>query len=219
MKDTFKAALRRASCAAMLGTPILAGCATGGGGALPEQIVLGRDANDEPCRADRSFKDADQGPFEYDYAIGCRGVTASRTVGAVSRVPVSDARREESAACGAASTVPVAGIGPVEARRCFDTALNAETIVVEFQDDGYRYRGSAVPAVVGPMEQALRVIARGARPPQQKPRPLRWRSPIWRRHQRRKPALPPRLRSTRRTCSSRASRSTARAATSTPPAS
>ena len=165
MKDTFKAALRRASCAAMLGTPILAGCATGGGGALPEQIVLGRDANDEPCRADRSFKDADQGPFEYDYAIGCRGVTASRTVGAVSRVPVSDARREESAACGAASTVPVAGIGPVEARRCFDTALNAETIVVEFQDDGYRYRGSAVPAVVGPMEQALRVIARRARPP------------------------------------------------------
>lgn len=142
----------------------LAACATGSAvpvTALPDSFALGRASNGEPCVASRNFKDRMlQGARRSGYLINCRGSAASRAVGTVSAVPAGMAMpADEMKYCGPASTVTLAGFGPVQAQRCFDPALAAPTVVVNATRGGYRLRGSAVPSVVGPMEGAFKALA------------------------------------------------------------
>lgn len=148
-----------ASCTALL----LAGCA---GSSLEtaraDTLSLGRNAAGEPCQATRSWSDpALNGLFDASYAIGCRNVAASRSLGFV-RVVASEQRGiatvESTLSCGAASPAVIPGIGRVEARRCYDSTIGSETVAFAFNRSGRRVIGSAVPAVQGPLEEALRLI-------------------------------------------------------------
>ena len=149
---------------ALSGTAILlAGCATSAlERARADVMGLGRNAAGEPCQATRSWSDpALNGLFDASYAINCRNVSASRSLGFV-RVIASEQKGisavESTLSCGAASRAVVPEIGRVEARRCYDSTIGGETLAIAFNRDGRRIIASAVPSVQGPLEEALRLI-------------------------------------------------------------
>jgi tetratricopeptide (TPR) repeat protein len=149
------------SCTALL----LAGCAQSQLElARADTLSLGRNAAGEPCQATRSWSDpALHGLFDASYAIGCRNVAASRSLGFV-RVIASEekgiAAVESTLSCGAPGQVVVPEVGRVEARRCYDSTLGSETVVFALNRSGRRIIGSAVPSVQGPLEEGLRIILR-----------------------------------------------------------
>ncbi len=132
---------------------------------LADAFVAGRDANGEPCSASRSWNDPGApDPFAKAFAITCRGVAASRRQGTAYAYPAA-APAAPAALCGAPVSQPMAGIGAVETRACFDPALGVPVTVIRFRQGGYTYVGSAVATAVGPLEVALRVLAGRAAPP------------------------------------------------------
>lgn len=146
---------------------LLAGCvSTRTELASADSLSLGRNAGDDPCRADRTWGDAAvPGQFDRSYVITCRGVTASRAVGFLRAVvdrPEAVAAVEASLACGEARPVSLEGIGTVDARRCFDRALGEQVVVLSFRHGDRRVIASAVPAVLGPLEQGMKQLAGGA---------------------------------------------------------
>lgn len=151
----------------LIGTGAFAGCAsTRTELASADSLSLGRNAGDDPCRADRTWGDASvPGQFDRSYVITCRGVTASRAVGFLRAVvdrPEAVAAVEASLACGEMRPVALEGIGTVDARRCFDRALGEQVVVLSFRHGDRRVIASAVPAVLGPLEQGVRQLAGGA---------------------------------------------------------
>ena len=141
----------------------LAGCATTGqlGASRSDTLSLGRNAAGEPCQAARDWRDpAVPGMFDESYAISCRNVAASRALGIV-RVVDAAARGSVDAtlSCGAASDVTLPDLGRASARRCFDTALGAESVAIELSRGGRLYLASATPSILGPTEEALRIVA------------------------------------------------------------
>lgn len=138
---------------------MLGGCSTRHPAlSLQDRIPLGRDLNNDRCRADRVYRDAQlTKSFDAAYTIACGGVTASKALGRVSsvRTPVA----EDDAACGPESQAQLAGVGSVRARRCFDQAIGAETVVIAFERGGLHYRGASLASVQGPMERALKTLA------------------------------------------------------------
>ena len=147
------------SCTALL----LAGCAQSQVDlARADTLSLGRNAAGEPCQATRSWSDpALNGLFDASYSITCRNVAASRSLGFV-RVIASEekgaAAVEATLSCGAPGQAALPEIGRVEARRCYDRTIGAETVAFAFDRDDRRIIGSAVPSVQGPLEEALRMI-------------------------------------------------------------
>jgi tetratricopeptide (TPR) repeat protein len=157
--------LQRNALAVALGSTamLLASCAGSSFEVAQDRsLALGRNAAGERCDANRTFDDdAVKGLFDVSYAINCRNVAASRSLGfirAIEDKPEAVARVEATLRCGAPAPVALEGVGRVEARRCFDSAVGAETVAISFERGDRRIIGSASPAVLGPMEEGLRLI-------------------------------------------------------------
>ena len=108
-----------------LGPLLLLGCATGPS-SLADKTDLGRGVDQgELCEANRNFANpAAKDMFDEAYDLHCRGWTGSEWVGQLFSVKDSpaarkalDSAREAYLVCGAAGTLDVPGIGPVEARQ------------------------------------------------------------------------------------------------------
>jgi tetratricopeptide (TPR) repeat protein len=131
--------------------------------AQDRSLALGLNSAGERCDANRTFDDdAIKGRlFDVSYAINCRNVAASRSLGfirAIEDTAEAVAAVEATLKCGAPAQVSLEGVGPVEARRCFDSAVGAETVAISFERGDRRIIGSASPAVLGPMEEGLRLV-------------------------------------------------------------
>ena len=128
----------------------------------PDSYSLGRNAADEPCQASRNWRDpAITDSFDESWSISCRNVAASRSIGSV-RVLF---RGEDRAAitqtlnCGEARAVRIERIGEVQARRCYDSLLGAPTVSFNARVRGRTVIVSASETVLGPAEEAVRLIA------------------------------------------------------------
>jgi hypothetical protein len=141
----------------------LGGCATQG--RLPDRFAVGRDGSGARCTANRSWTDTKEaGTFDLAYALSCEGAEASRTIGTVTAIPARKRTAEVDTACGAATSVTLAGIGAAEARRCFSEALAGPAVVIRFTRGGTSYRGVATTAAAAPMERTLAAIATSSVP-------------------------------------------------------
>lgn len=155
----------RPALAALLGTAsLLAACASNGSleATRADRLLLGRNAAGDPCTATRTGSDAVLGnPFDFSFAISCRNVSASRSIGFIRSTPdpKSVARIEETLSCGAPSMIQLEGVGEAEARRCFDRTIGEQTVAVRFKRGDRTIIGTAVPSVLGPFEDGLRQMA------------------------------------------------------------
>ncbi|MEH3106791.1 MAG: CHAT domain-containing protein [Sphingomonas fennica] len=132
---------------------------------LPDAFTLGRDATGEPCTAARSWRDGRlASPFDRAWTISCRGVSAARAQGSVVRLRDAGAA-PDAAACGVPALRPLAGIGPVEARRCADPQTGQSLVTLRFRRSGQTYVGTAVESAAGPLDAAVRAAAEVAPPP------------------------------------------------------
>ena len=152
---------------AALGWSLPATAAPGRLSEQPDSYGLGRNTAGEPCTASRNWRDpAVADAFDQSWTIGCRNVAASRALGFV-RVLREEANRaavDKTLACGEARAVTLAGIGPVEARRCFDALLGTSVVAFTAHAGGRTVLVSASEAVLGPAEEAVRLIAARAKP-------------------------------------------------------
>lgn len=130
----------------------------------PEAFALGRDANGEPCRIARNWRDERlANPFDSAWAITCRGVTAARAQGWLLAVKRGEGLPADT--CGAASAMTMEGVGPVEARACFDPRLGLPVVRVDVRRGDMLYTAAALATAFGPLEGALRtIVAEGATP-------------------------------------------------------
>jgi len=134
---------------------------------LPDRFELGRDANGQPCVATRGWsvgKDGINFQSDQGFSITCRGVAAARVQGYVA-LPAPDAAPADEAACGAAGSGTLAGIGAVDARRCFDARLQAPAVTLRLTRPEGRYDGAAVETALAPLETLLRIVAIGGDTP------------------------------------------------------
>jgi len=140
------------------------GEAGGGPGSVPERFALGRDANGEPCAAQRAWRDDRlANPFDGAWAMTCRGVTAARAQGWLLAVRGNAPLPADG--CGAPSPVTLAGVGRAEARACRDRRLSLPVVRLSLVRGGTSYTAAAVATALGPLEAALRVATgRGAAP-------------------------------------------------------
>jgi hypothetical protein len=148
---------------AMVAALALSGCATQG--RLPDRFAVGRDGSGARCTVNRSWAGGEGvGTFDLAYGLTCEGAEASRTIGTITAIPARKRTAEADASCGAATQAMLAGIGAVEARRCFSETLAGPAIVIRFTRDGTSYRGVAATAAVVPMERAMVALATGSVP-------------------------------------------------------
>ncbi|HEX8223831.1 MAG TPA: CHAT domain-containing protein [Allosphingosinicella sp.] len=144
---------------------LLPSCASVNDEALKQdRLQLGRNLEGDPCRA--MFTRQDQTLTAQDdssFAIACRSATSSRSIGFLRSTRSSEtiAKIEATFACGASTPVTLAGVGRARARRCFDSTVGAETVVLDFERGGRTFIGSAQPLAHGPLEDGLRQFAGG----------------------------------------------------------
>ena len=131
-----------------------------------DSLPLGRNAAGDSCSTKRSFVDpVTLRPFDLSYSVTCTNVSAGRSVGLIRLVKKDGkaretiARIEESLRCGEPAAATVAGLGAVQARRCNDSALASEVVVLSAAVDGATMIGSAAPDVIGPLEEGMRRLA------------------------------------------------------------
>lgn len=147
-------------------TILLSGCATTRPTAIAASTLdVGRNAAGDPCRATRSYEDPTiTGEFDASFVITCRSVTASRSVGVIRSV-VDRAggldRAEGTLACGAARPVRI-GSMQARARRCYDSFLRSEAVVISTRQGDRQLIGSAAPTVLAPLEKGLALVAGAA---------------------------------------------------------
>lgn len=130
--------------------------------AQPDSFSLGRNAVGEPCTATRNWRDAAvSDSFDQSWSIGCRNVAASRSLGTVRVLHEGENREAVDAAltCGEARTVALTRIGDVEARRCYDNLLATPTVSFVSRMGDKVVIVSASETVLGPAEEAVRLIA------------------------------------------------------------
>jgi len=150
--------LAACSSAALLST----GCATPSlRTAAADSFPVGRNAAGDACTATRSWGDkALSGLFNASWAITCRNVSASRSLGFV-RVLKGDGAAvdavEATLNCGAAQPVAVPRLGSGDARRCIDTVLGIETVALKVARKGNTIIGSGQAGIIGPLEEAMRI--------------------------------------------------------------
>lgn len=139
----------------------LSGCAGTRGLRGPDSFSLGRNAAGEPCTATRAWRDpVVNSELDQSWSIGCRNVAASRSLGSV-RLIYQDHDRaaiDRALRCGAPRAVTLAGIGEVEARRCYDKLLSSQTVYFTARQGSRVLIVSAGESVLGPAEEAARVI-------------------------------------------------------------
>lgn len=144
----------------------LANGAIAGGPERPDTISLGRSAAGEPCAATRDWHDpAVPDPFARSYALTCRGVAASRPVGAiriVSARPEAMRPIERTLDCGPPQAVIVAKRA-AQARRCYDRQLSTRTIRLDLPFDREVLIADAAPALLGELEEGVAILT-GAKP-------------------------------------------------------
>ena len=149
---------------ALLGTAsLLSACANKAGevGRM-DRLALGRNAAGDPCSANRTVKDSTlTGAFDFSYAIACRNVSASRSIGFLRSTPDPQtvARIEETLTCGASTRTRLSGVGAADVRRCLDTSVGEEVVAVRFQRGDRTVIGTAVPSILGPFEDGLAQLA------------------------------------------------------------
>jgi CHAT domain-containing protein len=144
-------------------TLILTGCASRPNAALTASTFnLGRSAEGDPCRANRSDDDATlKNKFDASFIMTCRSVTASRSVGTIRSVvdgPGAMSGIEATLTCGQSSPVSV---GPLQAlaRRCYDSFLRSDAVVIVTKARDRTIIGSAAPALVQPLERGMLALA------------------------------------------------------------
>ena len=144
----------------------LAGCATVPPAARVDSFSLGRNAAGEACVASRDWRDpAVPDAFARSYAITCQNVAASRPLGAlrvVARNPAALAAIEATLDCGDGAPITIAG-EPAIARRCFDRALDLETIRIDLRRGDTLITGEAIPGLIAQLEEGLTIVS-GGRP-------------------------------------------------------
>lgn len=140
---------------------LLAGCAslTGKGDqrAAVDNLALGTDSTGDACTL--QFRWNDPGAREgiaRSYSINCAR-SAGRAVGTI-RVTLD--QPEDEAACGEARMIDIAGLGPVEVRRCGAPELGGAGVRISFRRGNLHYRGVAQTTVVGPLQTGLVAVAR-----------------------------------------------------------
>ncbi len=128
---------------------------------LPDQVELGRNSSGDPCLATRFWEDkAAKDSFAMSYTMTCRGATASRHLAVARKVAVQNAHEINATLnCGVAQQATVAGLGSVNARRCYDTLLGLETVETSFVVGKKHLSVSAVSYAQGPAEELLRLLA------------------------------------------------------------
>ncbi|WP_299647996.1 CHAT domain-containing protein [Sphingomonas bacterium] len=141
----------------------LAGCASMRPGLVQQPNIynLGRNAAGEPCTAARNYRDAAiVSEFDYSYSISCRNVAASRSLGLVRSLLTDESRASvaKTLNCGEARPVTLPAIGEVQARRCYDSVLAAQTVSFETRSRGRTIIVSTAEATLVPAEQAVRAI-------------------------------------------------------------
>lgn len=141
----------------------LAGCTEHPNPALmASSLDLGRAAEGDPCLARRSYDDATlKGKFDASFVITCRSVTASRSVGTLRSVvqgPGAMDAIEATLSCGPSAPVR---LGPLEgvARRCYDTFLRSDAVVISARSGDRTIIGSAAPALIEPLERGMLTLA------------------------------------------------------------
>ncbi|MFN4220872.1 MAG: CHAT domain-containing protein [Novosphingobium meiothermophilum] len=135
---------------------------------LPDQLELGRNGAGNPCVATPLWK---EDAFKGSYTFTCRGASANRYLGIVRTVRAGDIGKVDGLLdCGPGMAVTIPGVGPANARRCFDRQLGQETIETRFSRNGRVYTSSAIPLAQGPAEEALRFLSGVAAPNQDRTR-------------------------------------------------
>lgn len=133
----------------------------------PDTISLGRTAGGEPCVASRAWRDPGvPDPFARAYSITCRGVSASRAIGSIRIVPATAAATKPIDAlldCDAPRAMTV-GAGPAQVRRCFDRQLATATVRIDRRIGDTILIGSATPAMLAQLEEALAILGGEKRP-------------------------------------------------------
>ncbi|WP_419809578.1 CHAT domain-containing protein [Sphingomonas sp.] len=132
----------------------------------PDSFSLGRNAAGEPCTATRNWRDpAVLDSFDQSWSIGCRNVAASRSLGTVRLLHEGEEHDavDKALTCGEARTVQLTRIGEVAARRCYDSSLATPTVAFVSNRGGRLVMVSAAENVLGPTEEAVRLIAGGER--------------------------------------------------------
>lgn len=149
---------QRIASIATMGSLLLAGCAAQQVGLdRPDSFSLGRNAVGEPCTATRTWSDpAVTDSFDLAYAVTCRNVAANRPVGTIRVMAAADAVAavEKTLSCGAPG-----GSGASQARRCFDSGLAGEAVVLRRALGGRTLIASATPSVLGPLEEGIAILA------------------------------------------------------------
>ena len=144
-------------------TLVLGACTTRPSTALMSaSLNVGRDANGDPCRATRTYDDeALKGPFDASFVITCRSVTASRSVGTIRSVVEGSATSqavEARLSCGQPATAKL-GTLRAQARRCYDSFLRSEAVVIAARSADRTIIGSAAPAQIEPLQRGILALA------------------------------------------------------------
>ena len=165
--STDRARLARLGLTTILCSGLLAACAQTA--RLPDRkvVAIGRNTLGEACVANRVDTDA-AAPDQFDQSlfITCRSASASRPLGAVRLVADTPERMKPLEAvfdCGAEAPATIAGVAG-RARRCWDALLGIEVVRFDAAFGGTRLIADAAPALLGPMEETVAIVARRRAP-------------------------------------------------------
>jgi hypothetical protein len=142
---------------------VLAGCATRPNPALMSaSFDLGRDSNGDPCRATRTYSDDTiKGAFDAGFVITCRSVTAGRSVGTIRSVVEGSGTLQAVEAMLSCGQPAAARLGNLhaQARRCYDTFLRSDAVVIAARSADRTILGSAAPSLIEPLERGILALA------------------------------------------------------------
>jgi CHAT domain-containing protein len=147
----------------LLCSSLLAACAQTA--RLPDRkvVAIGRNTQGEACVANRVDTDtAAPDQFDQSLFITCRSASASRPLGAVRLVADTPERMkplEAALDCGADAPATIAGVAG-RARRCWDASLGIEVVRFDASFGPTRLVADAAPALLGPMEETVAIVAR-----------------------------------------------------------
>ena len=140
---------------------LVAGCASpaanGSQRLAVDNLAVGSDSTGDPCTLQFRWNDpAAREGVARSYSINC-----SRSAGrAVGTIRVTLDRPQDTAACGDARTIDIAGIGPAEIRRCAAPDINGVGVEIRFHRGNLHYVGLAQTTVAGPLQTGMIAVVR-----------------------------------------------------------
>jgi hypothetical protein len=144
----------------------LASCASTGEVGRLDTFAVGADVNGDPCTALPNWTERDDFIAARSvYSVNCRGAVA----GTSGRIRHFDSPADRAAAsaqlqCGNEMAIDPMGFDGATARRCYDPALSAQTVVIDAELGSAAYQVSAAPNSVAPAFNGALVLA-GLRAP------------------------------------------------------